>query len=70
MPLYEFHCAKCGEEFEELVMSSRPETLAQVTCPECGSHKVSKKVSTFASSVKGASTSSSSSSNCAPSGGG
>lgn len=70
MPLYEFHCAKCGVEFEELVMSSKPETLAEVTCPECGNDKVSKKVSTFASSVKGASASASSNTNCAPSGGG
>ena len=51
MPLYEFSCAKCGEEFEELVMSSKPEALAEVACPECGSHKVTKKVSTFASSA-------------------
>ena len=70
MPLYEFQCAKCDVEFEELVMSSRPDTLAQVTCPVCGSHKVNKKVSTIASSVKSASTSTSKSSNCAPSGGG
>ncbi len=69
MPLYEFHCAKCDVEFEELVMSNRPEALAEVTCPVCGSHKVNKKVSTFASSVRGTSTASSGS-NCAPRGGG
>ncbi len=69
MPLYEFHCAKCDVEFEELVMTSRPEALAEVTCPVCGSHKVNKKVSTFASNVRGASTASSSS-NCAPRGSG
>ena len=70
MPLYEYHCAKCGAEFEELVMSSQPEVIEQVTCPECGSHKVGKKVSTFASGVKGASASVSRSTSCAPSGGG
>lgn len=70
MPLYEFHCTKCDVEFEELVMSSKPEALAQVACPECGSHKVSKKVSTFASSVKGGAVSASRASSCAPSGGG
>ena len=37
MPLYEFSCAKCGEQFEELVMSSKPEAIAKVVCPECGS---------------------------------
>ena len=70
MPLYEFHCVKCSVEFEELVLSSKPEALAEVTCPECGSHKVSKKVSTFASSVKGASAGAASAASCAPSGGG
>jgi len=69
MPLYEFHCAKCNVEFEELVMTSKPEALAEVTCPVCGSHKVNKKVSTVASSVRGASTSVGSS-GCAPRGGG
>ena len=68
MPLYEFSCAKCGTEFEELVMSSKPEALAKVACPECGSHKVKKKVSTFASSVTGSSATGAAS--CAPSGGG
>ncbi len=69
MPLYEFHCAKCDVEFEELVMSTRPEALTEVSCPVCGSHKVNKKLSTFASSVRGASAASTSSS-CAPRGGG
>ena len=53
MPIYEFHCTKCDSEFEELVRSSKPEALAEVACPECGSHKIAKKVSTFASSVSG-----------------
>ena len=71
MPLYEFQCAKCEVEFEELVFSSKPEALAQVTCPECGSHKVSKKVSAIASTVvKGASKAGASAASCAPSGGG
>ena len=70
MPLYEFSCAKCGTEFEELVMSSKPEAIAEVACPTCGSHKVKKKVSTFASSVTGGSSTAASAANCAPSGGG
>ena len=70
MPLYEFSCAKCGTEFEELVRSSKPEAIAEVACPTCGSHKVKKKVSTFASSVTGGSSTAASAANCAPSGGG
>ncbi len=69
MPLYEFSCAKCGHEFEELVLSSKPEAIAQVACPTCGSHKVKKKVSAVASSVRGHSAAASVGS-CAPSGGG
>ena len=71
MPLYEFSCAKCGEQFEELVMSSKPEAIAKVVCPECGSPKVKKKVSTFASGASGGSTSAAASAaSCAPSAGG
>jgi putative FmdB family regulatory protein len=71
MPIYEFRCTKCDSEFEELVMSSKPEALAKVVCPECGSPKVAKKVSTFASSVAGSSsTTAARASSCAPSGGG
>ncbi len=71
MPLYEFHCSKCKTDFEELVLSSKPEALTAVVCPECGSHKVTKKVSTFASSISGGSSATSTrASSCAPSGGG
>ncbi len=44
MPIYEFCCNKCGEEFEELVMGSNPE----IKCPKCGSTDVTKKMSSFA----------------------
>ncbi len=48
MPIYEFACAECRHEFEELVHGGvRP------PCPKCGSAKVEKKFSTFA--VAGAS---------------
>jgi len=70
MPIYEFSCAKCGTEFDELVMSSKPEAIAQVACPECGSHKLKKKVSTFASGATGGSSGAASAASCAPSGGG
>ena len=68
MPIYEFDCQDCGDSFESLVMSfSR---IDGVSCPECKSKNVQKKISTFA--VKGDYGSSSSFStgaaSCAPSG--
>ncbi len=51
MPLYEFTCADCGATFEELV-SVTFDTLG-VTCPECGSEKIEKLVSRFASGSGG-----------------
>jgi putative FmdB family regulatory protein len=46
MPIYEFHCDKCGKDSELLVRSSHWKSSE---CPHCGSKKLSKKFSTFAS---------------------
>jgi putative FmdB family regulatory protein len=46
MPIYEFHCGKCGEDSEILVRSSRWKGTA---CPKCGSKRLTKKLSVFAS---------------------
>jgi putative FmdB family regulatory protein len=48
MPIYEFHCAGCRQDFELLVRSSRWEGTP---CPHCGSKKLRKKLSVFAPSV-------------------
>ncbi len=53
MPLYEFQCTDCKDEFEELVRSSA--AVAEVKCPHCGGQHVKRKVSLFAS--KGGATS-------------
>ena len=68
MPIYEFHCSKCKEDFEELVLGD----VKGVACPECGSKKVKRLMSVFAhksgekftSSSGGSSCSSCSSGNC------
>lgn len=52
MPLYEFHCDKCGQDSELLVRSS---DWTGAKCPHCGSAKLEKKFSTFASSASSAS---------------
>jgi len=46
MPIYEFHCEKCARDSEILVRSS---DWKGTKCPLCGSSKISKKFSTFAS---------------------
>lgn len=51
MPIFEFECKTCGTPFEELVRSS--EAISNVSCPDCGSTQVRKKVSTFAAKVTG-----------------
>jgi putative FmdB family regulatory protein len=61
MPLYEYTCQSCRQDFELLVRGSeRPE------CPECGSPKLAKRLSVPAAHVAGAS----SLPVCQPSGGG
>lgn len=51
MPIYEFQCQECGTPFEELVFSSS--AITELTCPNCGSENIRKKLSTFASKVSG-----------------
>jgi len=52
MPLYEFHCEKCERDSEILVRSKNWEGTK---CPHCGSTKLEKKFSTFASATAGSS---------------
>jgi putative FmdB family regulatory protein len=44
MPIFEFTCAACGKEFEELVRSAEE----RVECPKCGAAGASRKMSAFA----------------------
>lgn len=41
MPLYEFVCAACGKEFEEICAAGADAPL----CPACGARKAEKKIS-------------------------
>lgn len=47
MPIYEFNCTTCDRSFEELVRST--EAISEVVCPTCGSRRVRRKISLFAS---------------------
>lgn len=50
MPLFEFRCRECGQQFEEIV---RGEKIP--SCPSCESEEVTKLISAFA--VRGGSSS-------------
>jgi putative FmdB family regulatory protein len=43
MPLYEYVCKQCGQQFEELIRGQE-----QPVCPHCGSRKVEKQLSKVA----------------------
>ena len=50
MPIYEFVCSKCGEEFEDLVPMNDPST----ECPSCGSTRARRQMpSTVGIAFKG-----------------
>jgi putative FmdB family regulatory protein len=46
VPIYEFACQSCDHGFEELVGSHVGLEAADVACPECGSDKVERQLST------------------------
>lgn len=43
MPIFEYHCKNCQEEFEQIVFNGK----TKIKCPKCQGGKVSKKVSAF-----------------------
>jgi putative FmdB family regulatory protein len=47
MPIFEFRCKNCGYVFEDLVMSSTPDS--EIECPNCGTHAAEKLMSAFSS---------------------
>jgi len=49
MPMFEYKCPDCGHKFEELVSGG----TEQVPCPNCGSEKPERLISTFAASGSG-----------------
>jgi putative FmdB family regulatory protein len=43
MPIYDYNCTACGEQFELLVLKG-----ATPACPTCGSERIEQQVSAFA----------------------
>lgn len=60
MPIYEYRCSSCGEDFEELVLSQS----SAINCPKCHGCEVSKLMSAFAFKSNEKFVSSSGSSGC------
>ncbi len=48
MPIYEFKCKDCDNEFE-MICSANDDT-GDIACPRCGERKVEKIISLFSSS--------------------
>jgi putative FmdB family regulatory protein len=66
MPIYEYRCNECGEEFEKFLRSMS--ASKDLCCPKCGSRSVAKVMSLFGT-ARSSSGSSSFDSSCAPTGG-
>jgi len=47
MPIYEYQCNDCGDEFEKMIRFSEAEHAQ--ACPACQSQNTRKKISVFAS---------------------
>jgi putative FmdB family regulatory protein len=48
MPIYEYVCGDCGQEFELLVRGSE-----KLSCPSCGKSKLNKQLSVPAAHMAG-----------------
>jgi putative FmdB family regulatory protein len=45
MPIYEYRCAKCGQDFDRFFSSFKKMTETRSTCPNCASKRVRRLVS-------------------------
>ena len=46
MPIYEYQCSDCTNQFEELIRLAGQEK--KLTCPQCGGKHVHRRLSVFA----------------------
>ncbi len=47
MPIYEYHCQKCGKDQSLLLLTQR-DTIAQPRCQYCGARRLARLLSRFA----------------------
>ena len=55
MPIYEYRCSACTEEFE--ILQRMGESGEGLACPRCGGQEVRRQLSTFAASTSSSSSS-------------
>ena len=67
MPIYEYTCKSCKNQFEQLVRTMSGD--AKVKCPECGSPETARSLSVFAVSSAAPKPSGSSAPSCGRCGG-
>ncbi|MEZ4387446.1 MAG: zinc ribbon domain-containing protein [Candidatus Krumholzibacteriia bacterium] len=53
MPIFEFECQQCRHTFEDLMTYAALEA-GEAVCPACGSQKVQRALSSFATGQAGA----------------
>lgn len=53
MPIFEYVCEKCSNQFEKL---HKPGETEVGVCPSCGASQVNKQLSSFSAAGKAAST--------------
>jgi len=67
MPIYEYRCQECQQLFQKLQSVSAGTN--GITCPSCGSPRVERQLSVFASTSR-ADAAATPASGCGPAGGG
>jgi putative FmdB family regulatory protein len=45
MPIYEYRCAKCGNDFDRFFTSHKKMTETKIACPNCASKRVKRLIS-------------------------
>ena len=53
MPLFEFQCAGCHKNFEQILSGSQKAKSGEVQCPFCKGTKVQKLISRFSVAGRG-----------------
>lgn len=62
MPIYEYKCGSCGNDFEKIVRAGMQDS--EISCPKCNKNESKRKLSRFSFGTRSASGDFKSSSSC------